>query len=98
MSEIKIDELYRETMKYWTNESQIMQTVEEMSELTKEIVKNVIRHKDNLDAIIEEAADVEITLGQLECCYGITEKVAAYKAEKLKLIAQRLEDWKKKDK
>lgn len=41
-------------------------------------------------------SDVEIMLEQLKANYNIAEKVAAYKAEKLKLIEQRLNDWDKK--
>ena len=76
----------------------MMQVIEEMAELTKELMKNVNRNKDNINEIIEEAADVEIMLGQLKCCYGITEQIASYKANKLKVISKRLDDWDKKDK
>ena len=67
-----------------------------MSELTKEILKNVNRKKDNVKELIEETADVEIMLGQLKVCYDIEKQVEAYKAEKLKTIQQRLDDWEKK--
>lgn len=98
MSEINADELYKRALRVWGKEPQMLQVVEEMSELIKEILKNVNRKKDNISALIEETADVEIMLGQLKCCYDIAEEVANYKAEKLKLINQRLEDWEKKDK
>lgn len=52
--------------------------------------------KDNIAEIIEETADVEIMLEQLKANYGIEEKVAAYKAGKLNLIEQRLNEWDKK--
>jgi hypothetical protein len=47
--------------------------------------------------LIEETADVEIMLGQLKCCYDIEQKVADYKSEKMKKIAQRLENWEKEN-
>jgi len=77
-------DLYERAIKVWGKEPQMLQVIEEMSELTKEILKNVNRKKDNVDALIEETADVEIMLAQLKCCYGIADKVAAYKTDKLK--------------
>ena len=76
----------------------MLQVVEEMAELTKEILKNVNRDKDNLAELIEEAADVEIMLGQLKCCYGIERQVADYKNGKLKVIEGRLDAWEQKTK
>ena len=97
MTEINEEELYKRALRVWGKEPQMLQVIEEMSELIKEILKNVNRKKDNVAAIIEEAADVEIMLGQLKCCYGIADKISAYKAEKLKVIAKRLDDWEQKE-
>lgn len=80
----------------WGEQAQMLMVVEEMSELMKEILKNINRKKDNVAAIIEETADVEIMLEQLKANYDIEEKVAAYKAGKIKMIEQRLNDWDKK--
>ena len=85
--------IYQRTLEIWSDEHQILQTVEEMSELTKAILKNINRKKDNVAEIIEETADVEIMLEQLKCCYHITDQVEAYKKEKLKKIEKRLDDW-----
>ena len=74
----------------------MLMVIEEMSELTKEILKNINRKKNNVDAIIEETADVEIMLEQLKANYDIAEKVEEYKQNKLKLIEQRLNDYDKK--
>ena len=49
---------------------QTMVAIEEMSELTKELVKQM-RGRDNKDAIAEEMADVEIMMCQLRLMYGI---------------------------
>ena len=76
-------------------QAQMMMVVEEMSELMKEILKNVNRGKDNLAEIIEETADVEIMLEQLKENYQIADEVEAYKSEKIKLIERRLDDWDK---
>lgn len=91
-------EIYKRALKNWGKTAQMLMVVEEMSELTKEILKNINRNKDNLAQIIEEAADVEIMLGQLKCCYDIEQQIADYKADKLKVITQRLDDWEKKEK
>lgn len=71
MTDINEEELYKRAIKVWGKEPQMLQVIEEMSELIKEILKNVNRKKDNLPEIIEETADVEIMLGQLKCCYDI---------------------------
>jgi hypothetical protein len=94
--EVNQDELYHRTLRVWGKEPQMLQVIEEMSELTKEILKNVNRKKDNIKELIEETADVEIMLGQLKVCYDIEKQVEAYKAEKLKTIQQRLDDWENK--
>ena len=80
----------------WGEKAQMLMVVEEMSELIKEILKNVSRGKDNISELIEETADVEIMLEQLKENYQIIDQVAAYKTEKIKLIEQRLNDWDKK--
>lgn len=89
-------DLYQRALKTWGKEPQMLQAIEEMSELIKEILKNINRGKDNLTEIIEETADVEIMLGQLKVCYDIEQEVAAYKSQKIEKICKRLDDWDKK--
>ncbi|MBE6444229.1 MAG: hypothetical protein E7020_06175 [Alphaproteobacteria bacterium] len=91
-----IDPVLKRALKTWGEQAQMMMVVEEMSELMKEILKNICRHKDNIDQIIEETADVEIMLAQLKENYQIFDRVETYKTEKIKLIAKRLDDWDKK--
>ena len=79
----------------WGEEAQMLMVVEEMSELMKEILKNINRKKNNIAEIIEETADVEIMLEQLKENYQIAEKVATYKADKIKMIEGRLNEWDK---
>ena len=86
----------KRALETWGEQAQMLMVVEEMSELMKEILKNINRKKNNIDAIIEETADVEIMLEQLKENYQIVEKVEAYKSDKIKLIEQRLNDWDKK--
>ena len=91
-----IDNVLKRALKTWGKEAQMLMVIEEMSELTKEILKNINRKKDNLSEIIEETADVEIMLAQLKECYQIYDKVETYKQEKIKKIEQRLDDWDKR--
>ena len=86
---------FERALKTWGKEPQMLQVIEEMSELTKEILKNINRQKDNINEIIEETADVEIMLEQLKVCYNIADRVAEYKISKLKKIDQRLDEWEK---
>lgn len=90
-----INPVLKRALQTWGEQPQMMMVVEEMSELMKEILKNVNRKKDNVAEIIEETAYVEIMLEQLKENYQIAEKVEAYKAEKIKLIERRLNDWDK---
>mgnify|MGYP002765677746 FL=1 len=86
-------DIYHRALKTWGKNPQMLQVIEEMSELIKEILKNVNRGKDNISEIIEETADVEIMLEQLKCCYNINTQVADYKKQKLLKIAKRLDEW-----
>lgn len=91
-----INPILKRALQTWGEQPQMLMVVEEMSELMKEVLKNINRKKDNIAAIIEETADVEIMLEQLKENYQIEEQVAAYKANKIKVIEQRLNDWDKK--
>lgn len=93
-----VNPVLKRALQTWGEQAQMMMVVEEMSELMKEILKNINRKKDNITEIIEETADVEIMLAQLKENYQIAEKVEAYKADKIKMIEQRLNDWDEKNK
>ena len=71
-----INPVLKRALQTWGGQAQMLMVVEEMSELTREILKNVNRGKDNVAAIVEETADVEIMLEQLKENYGIAERVA----------------------
>jgi len=91
-----VNPVLKRALDTWGEEAQMLMVVEEMSELMKEVLKNINRKKNNLAEIIEETADVEIMLEQLKENYKIAEKVEAYKKDKIKVIEQRLNDWDKK--
>ena len=74
-----IDPILKRALKTWGEEPQMLMVVEEMSELMKEVLKNINRKKDNIAEIIEETADVEIMLAQLKENYHIFEQVESYK-------------------
>lgn len=65
------EELLRKIIKKFGKEKQVMQAIEEMLELTKELIKNINRDKDNKTNIILEIADVQIMLAQLVILYNI---------------------------
>lgn len=90
-----VNPVLKRALDTWGEEAQMLMVVEEMSELMKEILKNVNRGKDNVDQIVEETADLEIMLEQLKENYHIAGRVDAYKAEKIKLIERRLNEWDK---
>lgn len=74
-------------LKTWGKNAQMLQLLEEMSELQKEVIKNINRGQDNIAALAEEAADVMIMMEQLIYIYGIDEQVhqqAEYKINRLK--------------
>ena len=52
-------------------QTQLMIVIEEMSELTKEIIK-YMRYTNNIDNILEEVADVCIMLMQVAYMFNIT--------------------------
>ena len=90
-----IDPILKRALKTWGEEPQMLMVVEEMSELMKEVLKNINRKKDNIAEIIEETADVEIMLAQLKENYHIFEQVESYKKDKIKKIEERLNQWDK---
>ncbi len=90
-----IDPVLKRALKTWGEEPQMLMVVEEMSELMKEVLKNINRKKDNIAEIIEETADVEIMLAQLKENYHIFEQVESYKKNKIKKIEERLNQWDK---
>ena len=69
----------------WGAEAQTFMVMEEMSELQKELCKNV-RGKDNRDAIAEEIADVEIMLAQMKILHDCSDAVEAFKSAKLERL------------
>lgn len=74
--------IYRETelkdiIDYWGEEKQKTKAIEELSELQKELCKNLIG-QSNEKALKEEIADVQLMINQLMIIYGFTKNGIEY--------------------
>lgn len=83
-------DVYGRAVTYYGESSRLLLTIEEMSELTKELVKRA-RGRDNLPAISEEMADVEIMLEQLKILFGNRAEIDSWKAKKLQRLVERMD-------
>lgn len=82
------NQVYVEAIQKWGAESQLRQTIEECAELIVALSKALRGKEGHTTAIIEEMADVEIMLNQLNLIFG-REDVLKIKGEKL----DRLRRW-----
>lgn len=82
-------EIYREALRRWGPEAQMLMAFEEMSELQKELCK-AARGKQNKAEIAEEIADVQIMLGQMILLHDCADEVEEQKARKLEHLEGRL--------
>lgn len=80
---------YAEAVRTYGKQSQIVMAMEEMSELTKELSKN-LRGRNNTTALAEEIADVEIMLEQLKTIYRNRALVDRVRAKKLIRLSDRI--------
>ena len=92
-------QIYAEAIKTWGEEAQMLMAVEEMSELQKVILKYLRclnfgqgDLESCVNALIEETADVEITLEQLKMIFSCSTRVEEAKAQKLSRLEMRLEE------
>ena len=77
-------------IKKYGKQPQLNMAIEEMSELTKEICK-YMRGNNNHDQLVEELADVYITLKQVRMICGIEDKeIAKVKREKIDRLYERI--------
>ena len=92
-----IELLYREAVLQWGEDAQVIQTLEELAELSKALCKQFRR--DNTDEILEEMADVLICIGQLKVIFDRNFSFESLKLKKLARLSYKLEtnewiDWK----
>lgn len=71
----------------WGVEKQVDKCIEEMAELTKELLKyRLVKDEDaeeRLHRILEEIADVQIMINQMQLIYGDASDWEEYKLQKL---------------
>lgn len=80
------DQLYKKAFDKYGSISQYTVAIEEMAELTKEIVKYVFKDGGNLNELLEEIADVEIMVEQLKLLTNSTHLIGAMKKIKLERL------------
>lgn len=82
---------YKKAIKTYGEKAQKLMAIEEMSELTKEICKD-FRGQLDREHLIEEMADVTITIYQLLMMYEISDKEIQQMCErKMERLKERLE-------
>jgi len=93
MDKSQEEKIFEDAINLFGSTSQKIMVIEEMSELTKELCKD-LRDRGNIGSIAEEIADVEITLAQIKRIYDINKQVDEYKDYKLNRFAFRMEELK----
>ena len=84
-------EIFNKAISTYGEKAQKLMAIEEMSELTKEICKD-FRGKLDREHLIEELADVTITIDQLIMMYEISGKEIQQMCErKMERLKERLE-------
>lgn len=80
-----------EAIQTFGTRNQFVVAIEELSELTKELTKN-LRGANNSGSIVEEIADVEIMLDQLKIWLFAFADVQNMRAFKLKRLEERIKE------
>ena len=87
MTKQDLIKIYKQAIKTYGKKAQKLMAIEEMSELTKEICKD-FRGRLDREHLIEEMADVTITIDQMMLMYKISrfeiEQMRERKIERLK--------------
>lgn len=87
----EVTDTYKQAIKTYGEHAQKLMAIEEMSELTKEICKD-FRAKLDREHLIEEIADVHITLEQILLMYEISvDEIRQMRERKLERLKERLE-------
>ena len=81
----------QEAIRHYGKEHQVYIAIEEMAELTKELIKDK-RHYNNRDEIIEEIADVEIMMQQLCLIFKCSNEVVSMRRKKIERLKRRLKN------
>lgn len=89
MNKEQENKIYEDAIAYFGDESQKIMVIEEMSELAKELCKE-LRGRGDVEHVADELADVEITLAQIKKIYNIAQMVEDHKDFKLNRLANSL--------
>ena len=91
-------DILEKAIKHYGNENQMMQTMEENSELIQAISK-CLRYKDDIEArnnLVEEVEDTLIMIDQLKIIMDIKDyELECYRQYKLERLERRIENEKK---
>ncbi len=90
---LDLDKILKNAVQTWGKEAQTDMMIEEMAELTKEILNERRGREHN---IAEEMADVQIMLAQMEIIFQNSKEVGRIFWEKVARLDQRLHDRKEK--
>lgn len=78
---------------HYGHKHQMLKCVEEMSELTKELIKDLNGKLYNRCNILEEYADLMITLEYVKYAYKLTDdEITFYRQRKLERLERRMDD------
>lgn len=88
---LKEQTVLTEAINTYGKETQIVVAIEELSELIKELTKN-IRGRDNVKSISEEMADVYIMLYQLKLIFDNDQDVGKWTDYKINRLDSRIRD------
>lgn len=88
--------IYQKIIKKFGKEAQMIVAIEECSELQKAITK-LLRGYDNITALSEEIADVEIMIEQLKIMFKNKKQVDEFIKFKLQRTEQLLRSWNKNE-
>ncbi len=97
--EEKYIDFYNECISVWGEDSQLKMCIEEMAELTKELVKtyrdDTGKSPEQIEKICEEIADVQNMVDQMQHVFG-KERVDEIRKQKIERTKKVLEDYKRR--
>lgn len=86
---MKTNEIYRRALDRYGIGAQCVVAIEELSELQKEICKQ-LRGGGDLNALAEEVADAKIMIEQIVKMFGIKDEAEEWRKRKLERLERRL--------
>lgn len=96
LGEFEQYKVVKKAIRRFGKEKQVYIAIEEMAELTKELIKDK-RGFDNHEQIVEEIADVEIMIQQLCLIFKCSNEVVEMRRKKIERLKKRLENAEKSE-